>query len=251
MLQLQNPICFMHFHCSGSCWLVAMRKRNRADLAAAAIGWAQSLSSLAHCLLTKWAWGKISAVNVQAIAHSARLSGCLQDDIRGLALLGNYGMASNNCHRDLLQKVSSSLAPTSVPLKCPRHHDQGEVPVKLPCMWMHHLSSSSASNLVFESIFGTSNLENFWEAMPMQDKRLKGHPMLKKHNWKRRCIPLLLHADAAEFQSTDSLMTVSFRGLLMSPAWKSICGSFPTPRAALPMGKMVQNTHCIHGWHGA
>ena len=45
---------------------------------------------------------------------------------------------------------------------------------------------------------------------------MEGHPMLKKHNWKRRCIALLLHADAAGFQPTDSLMTVSFRGLLMS-----------------------------------
>ena len=109
---------------------------------------------------------------------------------------------------------------------------------KDPQMLFH----ASASNLVFESIFGTSNLENFWEAMPMEDKRLKGHPMLKKHNWKRRCIPLLLHADAAEFQSTDSLMTVSFRGLLSSEpvpglgiycgALKAASGSSATPSAS-------------------
>ena len=156
----------------------------------------------------------------------------------------------------MLQKVSSSLAPASVPLKCPRldpkavglHHDQGEVPVKLPCMWMHHLSSSSASNLVFESIFGSSNLENFWEAMPMEDKRLKGHPMLKKHNWKRRCIPLLLHADAAEFQPTDSLMTVSFRGLLSSePGREEHLWIFSYPKNCTAHGENGTE-HTLYSW---
>ena len=79
-------------------------------------------------------------------------------------------------------------------------------------------------------------------------QKAEGHPMLKKHNWKRRCIPLLLHADAAEFQSTDSLMTVSFRGLLSSePGMEEHLWIFSYPKSCTAHGENGTE-HTLYSW---
>ena len=43
--------------------------------------------------------------------------------------------------------------------------------------------------------------------------KAKNHPLLKR-NYAKHAIPVMLHGDGAEFESNDSLMTISMRGLL-------------------------------------
>eukprot|EP00974_Lingulodinium_polyedra_P105121 10178244-Lingulodinium_polyedra.AAC.1 len=40
------------------------------------------------------------------------------------------------------------------------------------------------------------------------------HPMMKKKNFTKRAIPVLIHGDGAEFEYNDRLMTISMTALL-------------------------------------
>ena len=175
------------------------------DPIADAIAWARSLSPFGHTLLRKWAWGKLSA-----------------PDLQELDAFGARGRASQNVQRDLFGKVQTGLVPSSTAVTIPcldpksRADDIGQVLVKLPSHWMQLLEGHP---LIFQSIFGSpENLKSFWaKARPDQDPRLRSHPMLRK-SWKEKCILLLFHSDGAAFQNNDSLVTCSFRGLLSSQA---------------------------------
>ena len=57
---------------------------------------------LGDLLLEWWAFGLLSAYNVQAIADAARQSGCTSPLVEKLASIGTYG-AYPNCHRDLMR----------------------------------------------------------------------------------------------------------------------------------------------------
>ena len=48
-------------------------------------------SCLAMCLLRMWGWGKLSAIEVQEICHSAIRSRCPDDEVRELASIGCWG----------------------------------------------------------------------------------------------------------------------------------------------------------------
>ena len=84
----------------------------------------------------------------------------------------------------------------------------------LPSQW---LSSLQHPDLQYEleALFGsTADLEEFWNSQLPEDPKWKGHPMLKKKNWKQKAIPVVIHGDGASYQKNDSLMTLSFSGLL-------------------------------------
>jgi hypothetical protein len=66
-------------------------------------------SPLGLALLSKWAWGVLSATNVQELAHAAVLSGAEADDLVSLSSLGSYGQQPGNCHRDLVRKYCKDL----------------------------------------------------------------------------------------------------------------------------------------------
>ena len=177
------------------------------DPIADAIAWARSLSPFGHTLLRKWAWGKLSAPDLQELAAAAQQSGLEDETTEELAAFGARGRASQNVQRDLVRKVHTGLVPSSTAVTIPRLDPKsradgiGQVPVKLPSHWMQLLESHP---LIFQSIFGSpENIKSFWaKARPDQDPRLRSHPMLRK-NWKEKCIPLLFHSDGAAFQNND------------------------------------------------
>ena len=78
-------------------------------------------------------------------------------------LMGWLCLATTEWLQSIVIEICSRRSPPALPQKVCRSSALG---------WAarHHLSSSSASNLVVESL----NRENFGEAMPMEDKRLKG-----------------------------------------------------------------------------
>jgi len=180
----------------------------------------QQFSPLANTLLTLWGQGELSAPSLQRIAHAAKLSGCTSEDVRDFAALGTFGKHHQNCHRDLLKRMPQSMVPASVPLACnvkdskANRPDLRQLPLKLPCLWMHHFSSQLQNTLLFQGFFGTERLEEFWKQVDLKGPRWRDHSFHTKPNWKKRCIPLLLHGDGAEFQNQDSLFTISFKGLL-------------------------------------
>ena len=106
-------------------------------------------------LLQKFALGKLSATEVQALASAACLSGCTARDLHGLAALGGHGNSPQNCHRDLTRLHFGALAspePSKVTtlLSC-RNADGllGEVAQEVPLLLPHHWVQALDEILVY------------------------------------------------------------------------------------------------------
>ena len=121
-------------------------KRAKKDPTIFAQEW-QTWSPLANTLLMLWGQGEISAPTVQKIAHAAKLSGCTSQDVQSFASIGAFGKHHRNCYKDLSRNMPQSLVPESLPVTCnvkdskATSVDVRQVPLKLPCLWMHHLST--------------------------------------------------------------------------------------------------------------
>ena len=74
---------------------------------------------LAVLLLNKFAWGKLSATEVQEYADTALKSGAKGFDLECLAKIGAHGQSKNNCARDLEREFFKDLVtPARVEVEC-------------------------------------------------------------------------------------------------------------------------------------
>eukprot|EP00974_Lingulodinium_polyedra_P066471 6433752-Lingulodinium_polyedra.AAC.1 len=64
-------------------------------------------SVLAEFLIEQWAWGAMSATDVQKIALLAQKDGAQGAELQRLASLGNHGKSKNHCHGQLVQRVEA------------------------------------------------------------------------------------------------------------------------------------------------
>ena len=71
----------------------------------------QSMSAVATVLLMKWAWGIISAVDLQELAMAVKVSGNTEEEIMELASIGAHGTEAGHCHRDLERKYNKEMWP--------------------------------------------------------------------------------------------------------------------------------------------
>jgi hypothetical protein len=82
----------------------------------------------------------------------------------------------------------------------------------LPSQWFKMLSRSNTTKDKFDMMFGLQKLEAFWKSQDLRHPKfqaIKGIPNLHK-----RCIPVVIHGDAADYQDRDSLLSISMTGLL-------------------------------------
>ena len=180
-------------------------------------------SALAAALLQRWAWGKLSAIDVQSLASAAVSSGCGEAGVASLAGLGSHGSIPGNINRDLLRNLGPcNMVPEAC--KCQVAYmdpkaskelvDQGMCSLLLPHEWLHCLSHDPENQGFFEEAFGVHSLREFWE-----EQNWLANPKLKNFCFRdaaacEKIIPLVLHGDGGEFQDRDSLNVVSFGGLL-------------------------------------
>ena len=187
-----------------------------------AAGNTQNIIPLVRNLLLKWSWGVISATCLQEIAHDAVLSGLEDDNIILLSGVGASG-TNNKQHRDLLRLYCQDMVvPPPLKFEIPALDPKGnssnaimtETKFFLPSQWLTSLATESLQ-FEFEALVGsTATLEAFWAKQELIDPKWNGHPLFKKKNYRQKALPVLLHGDGASYQSRDSLMTVSFTGLL-------------------------------------
>ena len=85
-------------------------------------------SALATLLMEQWAWGEISAPQVQQMAKAAITDGCQHPELLKLASLGSSGLCTGNCHRDLQRhlKVADKM-PQAIAMTLPLQRTPGEV----------------------------------------------------------------------------------------------------------------------------
>ena len=173
-------------------------------------------SPLGLALLSKWAWGVLSATNVQELAHAAVLSGAKAEDLVSLSSLGSYGQQPGNCHRDLVRKYCKDLwspDPYSVvvPMKFVNPETgavdmaEGSIDMFLPHQWLAALDDAG----LLDTLWSTRMLAEFWKTQKYSSK-LQANPDCEG------MIPLMLHADGGAFAKRDSLMVMSMRCILSS-----------------------------------
>ena len=169
-------------------------------------------SKLATLLLTKYVWGQIPSVLIQAVAAAALedfQTGAV-DQLKTLAGLGNNGALANNVNRDLLRKLGAthyaSSVETVLPLKrllaAPRRLAFAQI--RYPLMLPHKVFGSIYHGYpdAWRKLLAPSEraLQEFWtslEGWPALD----GSPILAIPDYKRTCVPLILHGDGVAITS--------------------------------------------------
>ena len=203
------------------------RHQRAAALAAAADGnplgdvrlHVDNASPLGRALLQKWAWGELSAVAVQSLAHAACLSGLECGDVRFLASLGSYGRQPGNCHVGIITKFCRDLhvpppfsaqVPLSIKVGLVKVVAQKPVDVLLPHDWFASLDKADASN----KVLGFDNVSAFWDGQNFEDPKFSNGVVQNSPGFRNRLVPLVLHGDGVAFQNKDSLMAISMRSVL-------------------------------------
>ena len=192
----------------------------------------QAESHLAKTLLQKWAWGKLSTPEVQALAHSAFLDGLEHPKVRALASLGSWGKHPANMHRDLLRAVGAGakLVSSTLAFHINLETQRGAWTRSLVDMILPHKLFASMYHerhqAFLASILGgdANNVRRFWEAMQTHPILL-ARPELRTRADLLQVIPIGLHGDGVSYMQLraggKSLEVLSWSSLLSRGPTKS------------------------------
>jgi hypothetical protein len=185
--------------------------------------------ALAVSLIRKWAWGGLSAADVQEFSLAAKQSGADSAEIRKLASIGSFGVNKQNCHRDLIRYVCPSTAcvPEPTAIQVPYFDNKGSSDVALLCEmqcilpldWIDTMASSPETKDLFQLDFcPREDLQRFWMSQDLErNPKFKNHPILEKEDASKG-IPVTFHSDGAQFQDRGSLTILSIAPLLSKAA---------------------------------
>jgi hypothetical protein len=211
-------------------------------------------SPLWKLLMRKYAWGSMSASDVQQLAQAAVQSGASKHDLQELASIGAHGNAAGNAQRDLNRLLTSEVAvPSPTRLKTPMMAADGvkvrDYEIMLPHDWIHALVQRGVAS----ELLGFQRKDLFWGKLDM-----KHNPQIKdsKHFFctidhsREIVMPLMVHGDGAPHTEVDSLVVFSMRSILtdyavsmsqfllwampksamhttsLQPVWDLVCWSF-------------------------
>ena len=195
-------------------------------------------SVLADRLLNLFGWGLISASTVQWLAAGAVDDGLHVGEVEKLASLGTNGQYAGNCRRDLFRRFGSGmLLPKPLEVDCHTYSkgleiEQSKLNLIVPSELVDCLYNNYPA--AFGSLFGTAP-RGFWDQINPADPKLvlleQSLGMLE--NWKDVAIPYILHGDGARFtdKNSNSLLTVSFRSLLVDSFENAILPVFSLPKS--------------------
>ena len=196
----------------------------------------QNKSVFADRLLSLWAWGLVSATNVQWLAEGVVMDKGVSQQCMDLANIGSRGAQPGNCRRDLLRKLPEKgkcepMIVHAVPLQINTKIvfcDQCIVsPVRVVDMFFRDFPSR------FRETFGIAKLPEFWSSLDPNDPKLRSHPMLDKPDWQRRAIPIVIHGDGGQYtkSNNNSLMVTSWKPLLNESFDSGIFLLFALPKS--------------------
>lgn len=146
------------------------------DVSVVPDAWDPSTSPLGIQLLTKVAWGSLSATGLQELALAATQSYPQATDkvLDKLSQIGSRGENQQNCWRDLLRLFPDLQAPSSTIVQIPMITRKSSEPqeleftMMLPSAWLQQLSSN---DIWHKAILGTDGLQSFWDSVQDDDPR--------------------------------------------------------------------------------
>ena len=193
-------------------------------------------SLLARYLLEEYAFGGISAAQVQRIAVLARHDGIEHSHVDSLAKLGTTGKHTDNIDRDLRQFMQSYLHPVKLPTS--NHVD---MPLKIlkgkhtgtHDLPHHFLPPHKLASFLYDSfrpqfeakVLGAPGaLEEFWSNVDVADPRLQKlsrvHP-----DYMTTCIPIVLHGDGVPCTNNNTLDCLSWESLTAKRRLTNACST--------------------------
>ena len=193
-------------------------------------------SELVVFLLQQWAWGHLSAPEVQihalkayrdqvALLNSMNISeDRIADDLRRLAKLGSWGGHKQNIHSNLCTWLGNPNCPSyflhKVPLYKMKHDGSADTSIItedfamfLPHVyfsWFYHNDKRRFSRLFSGGLDGNARKEFWRELKKRKDPRLDVHPMTQTRGWEKVTIALLLHGDGVPVLQIGRAGTKSF-----------------------------------------
>ena len=224
------------------------RKRQRAGVEYAEASEA-SFSYLARYLLEEFAFGILSANQVQKLSMMAKLdahnSGCtckaskVHSSLGKLSSLGADGIHTNNIQRDLIRYIGSYMKPIVQP-----QPDCVVIPLKLlkdgaklkkgthliphyylaPHKLMHFMYINFKKAFQDKVLGPDGAIEEFWSGVAADDPRLiqlAGH----HPDFKRKCVPIIIHGDGVPCTNSHSLDVISFESLLAKKGMGTACST--------------------------
>ena len=203
-------------------------------------------SKLASQLLQKWAWGLMSAPDVQSVADSAFQDGLTHPQVEQLAKIGGRGKHPGNMHRDLVlitgmpNVLSDATSKVSVRLAL-QGKNKASTEVPLDIILPHKLFAALYHNLpnAFESsILGgeEANIARFWNAM-QSHPIVTSRPQLRNRLDLRKVIPIFIHGDGVQYMQIKRAGSKSLEVL----SWASLLAKGPTRVSSFLMFCIVKS----------
>jgi len=205
-------------------------------------------SSLAAHLILQWAWGQMSAVEVQILAQKAfadesqllaklgAAAGHGSQSLKMLAKLGSNGRYPGNVHRELLNFMGAPETPQCfhasihIVVQKPRLNvsvvQEISVPFLLPHVMFNYLFQHHRH--LFDELYlgktpgGSCQLKAFWmEVCKRKDPRVRRHPAAQREDWMDLTVPISMHGDgvpcvAVGKSGTKSFDIFSWQGIMAS-----------------------------------
>ena len=189
----------------------SMRQRLMAADAAEAAGVDPCDKQWAQKLKRDWAAGKISAKQVQEYAAASTASGA--HGVGDLAATGAHGRHPSSIHRALMRIFGHPAGAPEI--------DWVEIPTKKgrvahPFLFPHKFFSAlhqHRRDLFVRAIRGPEGAaRQYWETLGnLGNPFVANHPLLTDFD---HALPIGVHGDAGAFTKHDSLMVISWNGLL-------------------------------------
>ena len=201
-------------------------------------------SWLAFHILTEWAWGKISAQEVQRLAHSAvkdqvlllRSLGANPDHtnpmLSRLAKLGNEGRNPGNCLTQMLNLLGEPNFPAPMLPRVPLLNHKGsagesvvvcDFPIFLPHALFAYFFTHDRTRfdrLYLGACSTVAQRRAFWqEAVRRGDPRLRAHPLRRTPGWEDVTIPLALHGDGVPVLRVGKAGNASYDAYSTQSLW--------------------------------
>ena len=161
----------------------------------------QKDSCLAEHLLYKWAWGEISAQEVQCISKLVLQDVSEKRDLRkleALAAAGSYGKYSNKVYAAVLKVAAPEIhIPSPFTVKLPFKNPFG---LLLQAMILPHILFASIYRSykdTWQKVIcpSTAAVKAFWKEMVDSGNPNLTPELKKKTTFRSHCIPLCLHGD--------------------------------------------------------